>query len=38
MTTLVGTQTKFVKAVRELVELDFDALEAYNAAINRLKI
>jgi rubrerythrin len=37
MTTLVGTQNKFEDALYELCELDFDAVEAYEAAINRLK-
>jgi len=37
MVTLVGTQSKFSNAVRELVELDYDAVEAYDAAINRLE-
>lgn len=37
MVTLVGTQTKFQDALYELCELDYDAVEAYDAAINRLK-
>ena len=37
MATLVGTQTDFSRAVKELVELDFDAVEAYEAAINRIE-
>ena len=37
MATLVGTQTKFVDALKELAELDHDAIEAYEAAINRLE-
>lgn len=37
MTTLVGTQNKFEDALYELCELDFDAVEAYEAAVNRLK-
>lgn len=36
MATLVGTQDKFVDALYELCELDFDAMEAYQAAIDRL--
>ncbi len=36
MTTLVGTQTEFSDALKNLLELDFDAVEAYDAAINRL--
>jgi rubrerythrin len=37
MTTAVGLQTRFENAVKDLVELDFDAIEAYNAAINRIE-
>lgn len=37
MTTLVGTQTSFIDAVYALIELDYDAIEAYEAAINRLE-
>jgi rubrerythrin len=37
MATLVGTQSKFLEALKELVELDYDAIEAYEAAINRLE-
>ena len=37
MTTFVGTQSHFVDALKELIELDFDAIEAYEAAINRLE-
>ena len=37
MVTLVGTQPKFEDALYELCELDYDAVEAYTAAINRLK-
>lgn len=37
MATLVGTQANFADALRELVELDYDAIEAYEAAINRLE-
>lgn len=36
MTTLVGTQKDFADAVKALVELDYDAVEAYEAAINRM--
>lgn len=36
MVTLVGTQKHFTDAVKELLELDYDAKEAYEAAINRL--
>lgn len=37
MTTTVGTQKKFEDALYELCELDYDAAEAYEAAINRLE-
>lgn len=37
MATLVGTQTEFHDALYALCELDYDAIEAYQAAINRLK-
>ena len=36
MATFVGTQSNFVKALKELIELDYDAVEAYQTAINRL--
>jgi rubrerythrin len=36
MTTLVGTQKEFVDALYELCELDYDAVDAYQAAIERL--
>jgi uncharacterized protein (TIGR02284 family) len=37
MATLVGTQKKLVDALDALLELDYDAIEAYDAAIARLK-
>jgi bacterioferritin (cytochrome b1) len=37
MTTLVGTQNEFHDALYALCELDYDAAEAYKAAINRLE-
>lgn len=37
MTTLVGKDTKFVHAMKDLLELEFDALGAYNTLIDRLK-
>lgn len=37
MSTLVGTQNSFADAIRSLIELDFDAIEAYEAAINRIE-
>jgi rubrerythrin len=36
MVTKVGTQNSLVDALKDLVELDYDAVEAYEAAINRL--
>lgn len=36
MTTLVGTQKEFVDALYQLCELDYDAVEAYQSAIDRL--
>jgi len=36
MVTLVGTQSDFAAAIKDLIELDYDAIEAYEAAINRL--
>lgn len=36
MATLVGTQHKLVDAIDALLELDYDAIEAYRAAIDRL--
>ena len=37
MATMVGTQKSFTEAIKELVELDYDALGAYEAAINNLE-
>jgi rubrerythrin len=37
MATMVGTQSIFEDALYELCELDYDAAEAYEAAINRLE-
>jgi len=36
MATKVGMQSDFGDALRDLIELDFDAVEAYNAAIERI--
>ena len=36
MVTIVGMQGDFASALKDLVELDYDAVEAYEAAINRL--
>ncbi|MCD6056067.1 MAG: uncharacterized protein K0R12_1029 [Gammaproteobacteria bacterium] len=36
MATMVGTQSNFEDALYELCELDYDAAEAYEAAINRV--
>lgn len=37
MVTLVGTQTNFADSIRELLELDFAAVEAYETAISKLE-
>lgn len=37
MVTKVGLQGDFASALKDLIELDFDAIEAYEAAINRLE-
>lgn len=37
MATLVGLQNKFEDTLKELIELDYDAVEAYDAAIKRLE-
>jgi rubrerythrin len=37
MTTMVGTQKSFLDALIELVELEYDAVEAYKEAIEHLK-
>ncbi|WP_032114209.1 DUF892 family protein [Candidatus Paracaedibacter symbiosus] len=37
MVTLVGMQANFEDALKDLIELDYDAVEAYDAAINRLE-
>lgn len=37
MTTLVGTQSNFADALRALAELDFDAIGAYEIAINKIE-
>lgn len=37
MVTMVGKQAEFGDALKELVELDYDAVEAYETAINRLE-
>lgn len=36
MTTLVGTKSHFSKALQELLELEYEALEIYEAAISRI--
>lgn len=36
MVTKVGLQTDFADALRDLTELDYDAIEAYDVAINRV--
>ena len=37
MTTMVGTQKSFIEAVKELIELNYDALEAYEVAIDNIE-
>ncbi|WP_394830698.1 ferritin-like domain-containing protein [Pendulispora rubella] len=37
MATMVGTQKDLVSLLNQLLELDYDAIEAYKAAIARLK-
>lgn len=37
MVTLAGIESNFVDALKDLVELEFDTVEAYEAAIDRLK-
>lgn len=36
MVTMVGTQSDLIAAIKDLIELDYDAVEAYEAALNRL--
>jgi bacterioferritin (cytochrome b1) len=37
MATLVGTQKKFIDAIKKLIELDYDAAEAYKIAYEKLE-
>jgi rubrerythrin len=37
MATLVGLQTSPVSLIRNIIELDYDAIEAYEAAIEKLE-
>ena len=37
MVTNVGNQTKFIDAIKELIELDYDAVDTYKLAIEKLK-
>lgn len=37
MVTLVGTQFNLADALKDLIELEYDAIEAYEAAYNRLR-
>lgn len=37
MVTRVGKQSNFIDAIKELIELDYDIIEAYESAINRLE-
>jgi len=36
MVTMVGTQSDLIAAIKDLIELDYDAVEAYEAALNRV--
>ncbi|RDB35946.1 MAG: ferritin-like domain-containing protein [Spirobacillus cienkowskii] len=36
MMTHVGTQKLFIDAMKELLELEYDALEAYNVAVSKI--
>ena len=36
MTTRVGLEPDFMTAIKDLIELDYDAIAAYDAAIDRL--
>lgn len=37
MVTMVGMQSKFEDALKDLVELEFDTIEAYETALNRIE-
>ena len=37
MVTKVGLQTDFIAALKDLLELDYDAVEAYSVAIDKLE-
>ena len=37
MTTFVGTQNNFSKALEKLLELEYEALEIYETAINHIE-
>lgn len=37
MVTRVGNETNFLDGIKHLVQLDYDAIEAYDAAIERLR-
>lgn len=36
MATLIGNETSFIETLNDLIELDFDAVAAYQAAVDRL--
>ncbi len=38
MATLVGTSEDFTQVIGHLIELEFDAIEAYKAALDRLEL
>jgi hypothetical protein len=35
--TMVGTQNAFIDALKDLLELDYDVIEAYNVSIDKIK-
>jgi rubrerythrin len=37
MVTLVGTQADFIDAIKELIELEYDAVKAYELAVEKLE-
>jgi hypothetical protein len=37
MVTMVGTESEVVDLLLDLIKLDYDAIDAYNSAIHKLK-
>lgn len=37
MVTMVGMQGSFLNAIKDLIELEYDTVEAYEAALNRIE-